>query len=151
MYREVSTYHQCQIFAGKRKLIPLPLKPISVESRFQKWGLDFIGEINLSSSNRHRWILTTTDYFSKWVEAIPVKQETYTVIIEFLVHNILSRFGCPKRLVIDNARAFSFAKMTKFCVDYNMILAHSKTYYPQGNGLAKSSNKSLVMMIKNLL
>ena len=28
------------------KLLPLPLKPIQVESPFQQLGLDFIGEIN---------------------------------------------------------------------------------------------------------
>ena len=39
----------------------------------------------------------------------------------------------------------------KFCNDYNIILSHSTTYYPQGNGLAKSSNKSLVKTIKKLL
>jgi len=42
--------HKCQIFEGKRKLLPLPLKPISTERPFQKWGLDFIGEIHPSSS-----------------------------------------------------------------------------------------------------
>ena len=73
------------------------------------------------------------------------------MIIEFLVNNIMSRFGCPKKLVTDNAKAFSSAKMIKFCVDYNIILAHSTTYYPQGNGLTESSNKSLVKMIKKLL
>jgi hypothetical protein len=61
VFKEVSTCHQCQIFEGKRKLIPLPLKPIFVESPFQQWGLDFIGEINPISSNQHGWILTTTD------------------------------------------------------------------------------------------
>ena len=30
-------------------------------------------------------------------------------------------------------------------------LVHSTSYYPQGNGLAKSSNKSLVKIIKKLL
>eukprot|EP00253_Pinus_taeda_P031798 PITA_31798 len=35
--------HKCQIFEGKRKLLPLPLKPISTEKPFQQWGLDFIG------------------------------------------------------------------------------------------------------------
>lgn len=30
-------------------------------------------------------------------------------------------------------------------------MAHSKSYYPQGNGLAKSSNKSLIRIIKKLL
>ena len=30
-------------------------------------------------------------------------------------------------------------------------LGHSTSYYPQGNGLAESSNKSLVKIIKKLL
>jgi transposase InsO family protein len=63
----------------------------------------------------------------------------------------LSRFGCPKKLVTDNAKAFSSTKMVKFCSDYNIVLDHSTTYYPQGNGLEESSNKILVRMIKKLL
>ena len=61
IYKEVSTCHQCQIFEGKRKLKPLPLVPIFVEAPVQKWGLDFIGEINHVSSQQHKWILTTTN------------------------------------------------------------------------------------------
>lgn len=151
MFREASTCNQCQIFEGKRKLIPLSLNPIFVESPFQQWGLDFIGEINPTSSNQHRLILTTTDYFSKWVEVVPIKQATYFFIIEFLMNNILSRFGCPKKLVANNTKAFSSAKMIKFCVNYNIVLANTTTYYPQGNGLAESFNKSLVKMIKKFL
>lgn len=63
----------------------------------------------------------------------------------------MSRFGCPKKIVTDNAKAFSYAKMIKSCVDYNIILAHSIAYYPQGNGLVESSNKILVKIINNLL
>ena len=63
----------------------------------------------------------------------------------------MSRFGCPRKIVIDNAKAFTSSKMVKFCSDYNIILSHSNTYYPQGNGLAESSNKSLIRIIKNLL
>ena len=39
----------------------------------------------------------------------------------------------------------------KFCNDYNIILSHSIAYYPQGNGLVESSNKSLIRTIKKLL
>ena len=44
--KETTKFHQCHIFYGKRKVVPLPLNPISVEAPFQQWGLDFIGEIN---------------------------------------------------------------------------------------------------------
>jgi hypothetical protein len=65
--------------------------------------LDFIGEINPSSSGQHRWIITATDYFTKWIEAIPTQNTTDKVIMEFLEGYIFSRFGCPKKLVTDNA------------------------------------------------
>jgi hypothetical protein len=135
-YKQVSACHECQVFEGKRKLLPLPLKPIFVEAPFQQGGLYFIGEINPTSSSQHKWMLTATDYFTKWVEVVPTRQTTDVVIIEFLICNIMSRFGCPRKIVIDNAKSFTSTKLVKFHSDYNIILSHSTTYYPQGNGLA---------------
>ena len=63
----------------------------------------------------------------------------------------MSRFGCPRKIVNDNAKMFTSAKLVKFCSDYNIILSHSTAYYPQGNGLDESSKKSLVKIIKKLL
>jgi hypothetical protein len=94
-------------------LLPLPLKPISVEAPFRQWGLDFIGEIHPSSSAQHKWILTATDYFTKWIEAVPTRQAIDVVIIQFLESNILSRFGCPVKIIIDNATTFKSKRMEK--------------------------------------
>ena len=118
---------------------------------FQQWGLDFIVEINPTSSGQHRWILTTKYYFTKWTKVVPTRQATDDVIIEFLLRNIMSRFGCPRKIVTDNAKDFTSTNLVKFCSDYNIILSHSTAYYPQGNGLVKSSNKRLVRIIKKLL
>ena len=51
----------------------------------------------------------------------------------------------------DNAVAFKSKKMINFCHKYHISLNHSTAYYPQGNKLAESSNKSLVRIIKKLL
>ena len=67
VFKETTTCHQCWNFEGKRKLVPLPLNPILVEAPFQQWGLDLIGEINPNSSGQHRWTLTSTNYFTKWI------------------------------------------------------------------------------------
>ena len=136
---------------GKRKFKSLPLVLISVEAPFQQWGLDFIGEINHVSSGKHRWILTAIDFFTKWVEAVPTRRATNDVITDFLLTHILSRFGFPRKIITYNSQAFSSSKLVKFCNEYNIILSHSTTYYPQGNGLAESSNKNLVRTIKKLL
>jgi hypothetical protein len=95
--------------------------------------------------------LTATDYFTKWIETALVRNATDVVIIKFLTENILSRFGCPCKLVMDNAQSFRFEKLINFCQNHNIIVSHSTPYYPQGNDLAESSNKSLVRIIKTLL
>lgn len=41
--------------------------------------------------------------------------------------------------------------MVYLCHKYRISLGHSTAYYPQGNGLAESSNKSLINIIKKLL
>jgi hypothetical protein len=142
---------ECHMFVGNQKLFPLPLRPIKVETPFQQWGLDFIGEINPNSSGQHKWILTATNYFTKWVESIPTRETTDTIIIKFLEENILARFGCPRKIIIDNSQAFKSSKMVQFCQNYNIELGHSTTYYPQGNGLVESSNKNLIRIIKKML
>ena len=72
-----------------------------MEDPFQQWGLDFIREINTSYLGKHRWILTATDYFMKWIVAIPTRNATETVIMQFLEELILSRFGVPRKIITD--------------------------------------------------
>jgi ribonuclease HI len=141
---------KCQKFAGKQQLRSLSLKPVVVSGPFQQWGLDFIGEIHPASSGQHRWILTATDFFTKWIEAIPTRSASHKVIIGFL-EDLITRFGCPNKIVTDNAAAFGSEPLAKFCEQFGIKLIHSTPYYPQGNGLAESSNKSLIRIIKRLL
>jgi transposase InsO family protein len=84
----------------------------------------------------------------KWVEAIPTWNATDLVVINVLEENILARFGCPRKIVVDNAQAFKSIAMINFCQKYNIILGYSTAYYPQGNGLVESSNKILMTIIK---
>lgn len=102
----VKSCDRCQRFEGKQQLKSLPLKPIHASGPFQQWGLNFIGEINPHSSGQHRWILVATDYFTKWIEAIPTSKADHQVVMKFLTENIFTRFGCLHKLVTDNAAAF---------------------------------------------
>lgn len=85
----------CQQFKGRVQLAALPLKPVIIEEPFQQWGLDFIGPIHPHSSAGHTHILVATDYFTKWVEAAPVRQTTSEVVCDFIKQNILVRYGVP--------------------------------------------------------
>ena len=51
----------------------------------------------------------------------------------------------------DNVVAFNDKALVKLCEDMGIQLVHSTSYYPQGIGLAESSNKILVRIIKKFL
>jgi len=84
-----------------------PLKPVVVEAHFQQWGLDFIGEFKDNLSNGYQWILTATDYFTRWVEFIPTKKSTEEVVMDVLEEIIITRFGVPSNITTNIAKAFN--------------------------------------------
>ena len=84
-----------------------------------------------NSINGFCWILTATDYFTKWVEAIPTKTATEKVVIDFIEERIITRFGTPLKITTDNGKAFSSEAVNDLCFKYGIILSHSFDYYPQ--------------------
>lgn len=56
---------------------------------FQMWWLDFIGSIHPFSSNRHKFILHAIEYFTKWVEAIPLQCQTSKCVTQFIKKHIV--------------------------------------------------------------
>ena len=115
---------------------------------FEKWGIDIIGEIKPNSSLQHKYILTATDYFTRWVEAIPLRKVNKEVVMDFLQDHIITRFGVPMSLVFDNVTYFFSIRLTAFAHEKGINLHYSANYYLQGNGLAESTNKNLIRILK---
>ncbi|MCO5564616.1 hypothetical protein L7F22_018281 [Adiantum nelumboides] len=61
--------------AGDRKLSYGPRFPIFAYGPFEKWGIDAIGPLPRTSTGK-QYILTATDYMTKWVEAASVARIT---------------------------------------------------------------------------
>uniref|UniRef100_A0A803N974 Integrase catalytic domain-containing protein n=1 Tax=Chenopodium quinoa TaxID=63459 RepID=A0A803N974_CHEQI len=72
-------------------------------------------------------------------------------VISFIKRNILSRFGVPADIIIDNGSQFISNKTTKFYKEWNISLITSTPRYPQANGQAESSNKVLKGNMKKRL
>nr|AAL73570.1 Putative polyprotein [Oryza sativa Japonica Group]AAP51754.1 retrotransposon protein, putative, unclassified [Oryza sativa Japonica Group] len=68
----------CQWFGNVQLAPSAMLNPIIKPWPFRGWALDFIGQIYPSSSKGHRFVLVSTDYFTKWAEAMPLKNMTHT-------------------------------------------------------------------------
>jgi IS30 family transposase len=124
------------------------LHPIIKSWSFPDWALDFIGQIHPASSKCHQFVLVTTDYFTKWTEAIPLKNMTHREIIQFISEHIIHRFGIPQTLTTDQGSSFMSHQIHDFTESLKIKLLSSSPYYAQANGQAESSNKTLIKLIK---
>ena len=94
-------------------------------------------------SHGYIWILVATEYFTKWAKAIPLRKATGGVMANFIEENIIIRFGVPHRIISDNDTPFVNSDMKKMLKFYQVKHHHSSPYYPQGNGQAEATNKTL--------
>ncbi|XP_057852363.1 uncharacterized protein LOC131062675 [Cryptomeria japonica] len=115
-----------------------------------KWGIDFIGTINPPSSVGHRWVITATDYFTRWTEAVALKESNESASLNFY-DDLVTRFGVPESIISDNALVFVGLRVSDSAVKNGIYLNTSSNYYLQGNGLAESTNENLIRIIKRTL
>jgi CO dehydrogenase/acetyl-CoA synthase epsilon subunit len=93
-------------------------------------------------------VLVATDYFTKWKEAVPLKNMTHKEVIEFITKHIIHRFGILQILTTDQGTSFVSKKVRKFAELYKIKLLNSSPYYAQANSQAEYSNKILIKLIK---
>lgn len=88
-----------------------------------------------------------TECYRKWVEAIALKRATGPVVANFIRSNILCRFGIPKRILSDNSPSFVNSHVKELCKRHGVDHVKSTPYYPQGNGQAEATNKTLLRIL----
>lgn len=76
LHNQVTTCHECQKMNKKPLTTATELHPIPVRSPWYHVGMDFVGPITPVSRNGNRFILTLSDYFTKWVEAVPLPSKS---------------------------------------------------------------------------
>jgi transposase InsO family protein len=85
----------------------IPLAPQLTLQAFEKWAIDFMGPINqIGKRTGARYIITATEYLTRWVEARAVKDCSATTVVRFIFDDIITRFGCLKILISDQGTHF---------------------------------------------
>ena len=115
---------------------------------FHGWAIDLIGQIYPPSSKGHKFILIATDYFTKWVQAIPLKQVTSTNMIDFVKEYIVSLFGIPQTMTTDQGIMFTSEEFDEFAIGMGINVLNSSPCYAQANGQDEAFNKGIIKLIK---
>ncbi|KAK4383073.1 Ribonuclease HI [Sesamum angolense] len=105
----------CQFHANLIHQPPEPLHPTVISWPFDAWGLDVVGPL-MKSSGGHFYILGATDYFSKWAEAIPLKEVKKENVADFIRIHIIYHYGVPSYIITDNGKPFCNSLIDKTTV-----------------------------------
>ena len=117
---------------------------------FMKWGMDIVGKLPTAPGQRV-FMLAVTDYFTKWVEAEAYKQVRDRDVKNFIWRHVICRFGVPKEIVTDNGSQFISREFQDFCEEWGIKLTFSTPRYPQANGQAEATNKTIMNSLKKRL
>ncbi|RVW85539.1 Gag-Pol polyprotein [Vitis vinifera] len=104
-----------------------------------------------AAAAQKKFLLVATDYFSKWVEAKAYASIKDKDVTKFVWKNIICRFGIPQTIIADNGPQFDSITFQNFCSELNIRNLYSTPRYPQSNGQAETTNKTLVTALKKRL
>nr|XP_010325225.1 uncharacterized protein LOC104648885 [Solanum lycopersicum] len=129
---------------------PDVLHPTVVSCPFDAWGLDVVVPLS-KSSNGHLYILAPTNYFSKWVEAVALKEIKKENVANFIKVNIIYHFVIPSYILTDNGKPFANKLIDKICGLFGFKQRNSSMYCTAANGLAEAFNKTLCNLLKKFI
>ena len=153
VFRDVAnhcrTCEVCHRVQGKRygaraEMIPLPL----IKKPFQRIAMDIIRPLPWSN-NGNKYILTTCDYATRYLEALPIPNTEATTIAKELV-SVFARVGIPDEILTDQGSNFMSSLLQEMYLMLNISRLRTSPYHPQTDGLTERFNGTLKSMIRKL-
>ena len=101
------------------------------------------------TANGNRHLLVVVDYFTKWVEAYPLKRMDAATIASVFVSEFVSRFGAPESLHTDQGKNFDSRLFKDVCQLLGIKKTGTTAYHPSGDGLVERFNQSLERLLSH--
>ena len=147
MLSDIDKYcRECTVCQNTKPLAPAnaPLVNMPIGKAWEMVAVDIL-EVPLSHNN-NRYLLVIQDYMTKWVEAIPIPNQTAKRTTTELV-NIFSRYGLPDILYSDQGRNFESTIVLQTLDAFGVAKSRTTAYHPAGDGLVECFNRSLLQML----
>ena len=93
-------------------------------------AVDILGLFPKSVSG-NSYILTVGDYFTRWMEACPLRNQEARTASEMLTNEFFFRFCPPEQLHSDQGRQFESQLVVELCKLLGISKTRTTLYHPQ--------------------
>ena len=112
----------------------------------ERWGIDLTGP-HPTSAGGHKYILTAIDYFSRWTEAFPIRNQEAATVAKVLVEQVFVRFGVPLQILSDQGPNFESGLFQEMCRLLGIDKVRTSPYQPRTNGMIERWHRTLNSML----
>ena len=137
----------CKKCSTKKKPVApkAPLQPLEPARINARWAMDIVHMPMTPRGNKY--ILTFTEYCSRYIEAFPLPNTQATTVASVLVNEICFRFGTPQEILSDLGSNFISELVAQTCKLLGIERIYTTPYHPQTKGLLEKFHSTLA---KNL-
>ena len=130
----------CQDSLPSQQKEPITLKS-TPQRPFQEIAADFCSHAGLQ-------YLITVDCFSDWPEISPMMTNTTTSKLMTSLKSLFCRMGAPDKVWTDQGTQFTSQAFQEFAKQWGFEHVTSSPRYPQSNGKAEATVKSMKKIIR---
>lgn len=144
---------KCSICSANKppaKTARAPLGSMPVGAPWDRLATDIMGPFPLTPRG-NRFILTITDYFTKWVEVFAIPDQTAATCADIILNEVICRYGCPLSIHSDQGRNYESDLFKELCQLLNIKKTRTSPRNPKGNGQCERFNRTLLGMIKSYI
>jgi len=155
MYRDVRRFvrccRKCDLFRPKKGPHFGSMQSfVEATKPFVRVGMDFIGPFH-ESARGNRYVIVIIDHFSRYAEAMAVREANASSVILALREKVLFRHSCPKEIIVDRGSQFLSGLIREHSKKSNYKLRFTAPYHPQTNGMTERLNQTLKHTIRKFV
>ena len=112
----------------------------------QIMAIDLLGPLP-ESQQGNSYVMVVADYFTRWMEAIPIPNQEAATVANKLVDEVFMRFSPPEQLHSDQGKQFESKLMAELCKLLHIKKTRTSPYHPQYDGMVERFNRTLLNML----
>jgi hypothetical protein len=116
----------------------------------ERIAMDVCGPL-IETPDGNQYVLVIGDYFTKYVQAFPMPNQTAETIAKLVVERWILTYGEPNLLHTDQGRNFESDLMHRICELYDIKKTRTSPLHPQGDGMIERWNKTMMDLITPMI